>query len=55
MYALGPGHDTGALLFEDQPTVQAETVPAGINQVKAPLAWDATRGKGVKVACSGRM
>jgi subtilisin len=50
MYALGLGHDTGALLFEDQPTVQAETVPAGINQIKAPLAWDATRGKGVKVA-----
>jgi subtilisin len=50
MYALAPGHDTGALLFEDQPTVQAETVPAGINQVKAPLAWDATRGKGIKVA-----
>jgi subtilisin len=50
MYALAPGHDTGALRFEDQPTVQAETVPAGINQVKAPLAWDATRGKGIKVA-----
>ena len=50
MYALGPGHDTGALLFENQPTVQAETVPTGVNQVKAPLAWDATRGKGVKVA-----
>jgi subtilisin len=50
MYALAFGHDTGALLFEDQPTVQAETVPAGINQIKAPLAWDVTRGKGVKVA-----
>ena len=50
MYALGVRHDTGALLFEDQPTVQAETVPTGINQIKAPLAWDATRGKGVKVA-----
>jgi subtilisin len=50
MYALATGYDTGALLFEDQPAVQAETVPAGINQIKAPLAWDATRGKGVKVA-----
>jgi subtilisin len=50
MYALASGYDTGALLFEDQPEVRAETVPAGINQVKAPIAWDVTRGKGVKVA-----
>jgi subtilisin len=50
MYALGGGYDTGALLFENQPTIQAETVPTGINQIKAPLAWDVTRGKGVKVA-----
>jgi subtilisin len=50
MYALAMGYDTGALLFENQPTVQAETVPAGINRIKAPLAWDVTRGKGVKVA-----
>jgi subtilisin len=50
MYALPVGYDTGTLLFENQPTVQAETVPVGINQIKAPLAWDATRGKGVKVA-----
>jgi subtilisin len=41
----GPG-----LLFEGQPTVSAETVPAGISQVKAPRAWDVTRGKGIKVA-----
>jgi subtilisin len=50
MYALPVGYDTGNLLFENQPAVQAETVPVGINQIKAPLAWDATRGKGVKVA-----
>jgi subtilisin len=50
MYALPVGYDTGTLLFENQPAVQAETVPVGINQIKAPLAWDATRGKGVKVA-----
>ena len=50
MYAFPVGYDTAALLFENQPIVQAETVPAGVNQIKAPLAWDATRGKGVKVA-----
>ena len=44
------GYDTGTLLFENQPIVQEETVPVGVNQIKAPLAWDATRGKGVKLA-----
>jgi subtilisin len=38
------------LLFEGQPSVTAETVPSGISQVKAPQAWDITRGKGIKVA-----
>lgn len=38
------------LLFEGQPSIQAETVPSGISQVKAPQAWDITRGKGIKVA-----
>jgi subtilisin len=49
VYALG-AYDTRALFFEDQPVVQAETVPTGISQIKAPDAWDCTRGKGVKVA-----
>jgi subtilisin len=48
MYALGG--DTAHLLVEGQPVVQAETVPAGIAQIKAPAAWDTTRGKGIKVA-----
>jgi subtilisin len=39
-----------SLLFEGQPSVTAETVPSGISQVKAPSAWDVTRGKGIKVA-----
>jgi subtilisin family serine protease len=49
-YALGEFEDVGHLLFEDQPAPQAETVPAGVSRIKAPLAWDATRGKGIKVA-----
>jgi subtilisin len=48
MYALGD--DTAHLLVEGQPAVLAETVPTGIAQIKAPAAWDTTRGKGIKVA-----
>ncbi|HTS30294.1 MAG TPA: S8 family peptidase [Bryobacteraceae bacterium] len=39
-----------ALVFEGQPSVLAETVPIGITQVKAPPAWDASRGKAINVA-----
>jgi subtilisin len=39
-----------ALVFEGQPSVQAETVPAGISQVQAPPAWGCSRGRGIKVA-----
>jgi subtilisin len=49
-YALGEFEDVGHLLFENQPAPQAETVPAGVSRIKASLAWDATRGKGIKVA-----
>jgi subtilisin len=38
------------LVFEGQPTVQAETVPVGVQQVKAPPAWGCSRGRGIKVA-----
>jgi subtilisin len=38
------------LVFEGQPSPLAETVPIGVNQVKAPSAWGASRGKGIKVA-----
>jgi subtilisin len=31
-------------------TPTAETVPAGVAQIGAPTAWDASRGKGIKVA-----
>jgi subtilisin len=38
------------LVVEGQPSVQAETIPAGIAQIKAPAAWDCSRGKAIKVA-----
>jgi subtilisin len=49
MYALGHGDGPAGLVFEDQPEVQAETVPAGVSQVKAPRAWETTKGNGIKV------
>ncbi len=38
------------LVFEGQPSVQAETVPVGVSQIKAPPAWGCSRGRGIKVA-----
>ena len=38
------------LVFEGQPSPQAETVPVGVSQIKAPPAWGCSRGKGIKVA-----
>jgi subtilisin len=35
---------------EGQPSVMAETIPAGVSQIKAPSAWDSSRGKGINVA-----
>ncbi len=48
MRAITPGGPR--LLFEGQPDMASETVPSGISQVRAPQAWDITRGKGIKVA-----
>ena len=28
----------------------AETIPVGVSQIKAPMAWDCSRGKGINVA-----
>ena len=39
-----------SLVFEGQPAPQAETVPVGVQQVKAPLAWGCSRGRGIRVA-----
>ncbi len=36
--------------IEGQPSALAETIPWGIACIKAPRAWDVTKGKGVKVA-----
>lgn len=36
--------------YEGAPTVQAETIPIGVQQVKAPFAWGCSRGKGIRVA-----
>jgi subtilisin len=38
------------LVVEGQPSILAETIPAGVDQIKAPAAWDCTRGKVIKVA-----
>jgi len=48
-YALG-GEGPEELAVEGQPSPLAETIPAGIAQVKAPAAWDCSRGKVIKVA-----
>jgi subtilisin len=40
----------GQLAVEDQPSPLAETIPAGVNQINGPLAWDCSRGKGIAVA-----
>ena len=53
MYALeaSPIQRSGhGLAVEDQPSPLAETIPTGVNQIKAPLAWDCSRGKGIAVA-----
>ena len=34
---------------EDAPQVLAQTIPAGITQVKAPEAWPSSQGEGIKV------
>jgi len=49
-YAFPSYSTTMHLMYEGQPIVQSETVPEGVNQIKAPDAWDATKAKGIKVA-----
>ncbi|RFA26252.1 hypothetical protein CAI21_17385 [Alkalilimnicola ehrlichii] len=39
-----------ALHYEEQSAQETETVPWGISRVKAPRAWECSRGKAVKVA-----
>ncbi|HEY0407118.1 MAG TPA: S8 family peptidase [Pyrinomonadaceae bacterium] len=37
-------------VVQGQPSALSETIPAGISQIKAPAAWDSSRGKGINVA-----
>jgi len=46
----GPGQLSASFAIEGQPSPQAETVPTGVAQVKAPAARDCSRGKAIKVA-----
>jgi subtilisin len=41
---------SSALVFEGQPSPLAETVPVGVQQIKAPPAWGCSRAKGIRVA-----
>jgi subtilisin len=50
VYALDIIPRVESLIVEGQPTVLAETIPIGVSQVKAPPAWDSSRGKGIRVA-----
>jgi subtilisin len=50
VWALNQLPRVDQLLVEGQPSPLAETIPAGVAQIKAPAAWDSTRAKGVKVA-----
>ncbi len=50
VYALGAYPRVEEILVEGQPSIQAETIPAGVAQIKAPAAWDCSRGKGIRVA-----
>jgi subtilisin len=49
MYALAPDDLTGVQV-EGQPSPLAETIPYGVNLIKAQSAWGCSRGKGVRVA-----
>jgi len=47
-YALGGPFDH--LAVENQPSPLSETIPAGVQQVNAPQAWNYSQGKGIRVA-----
>lgn len=50
VYPLGGAyHSNEGFELEGQPSPQAETIPGGVSQIRAPQAWDITRGKGIKV------
>ena len=45
IYAFGP-----RLAVEGEPSLDEETIPAGINLIKGPPAWPCSEGKAIKVA-----
>lgn len=47
MYALDS--PTAGPVLEGAPTILAETIPVGVNQVKAPDGWGASQGLAIKV------
>jgi subtilisin len=49
-WALEAGSMLQPIVVENQPSILSETIPVGVAQIKAPAAWDCTRGKGIKVA-----
>ncbi|MEK6480614.1 S8 family peptidase [Catalinimonas sp. 4WD22] len=50
VYAYHGSQQFAHLQYEGMPMVQSETIPEGINQIKAPNAWLATQAMGIKVA-----
>lgn len=48
-YALDGDLRSENFVIEGQPSPQAETIPGGVAQIKAPAAWDCSRGKVIKV------
>jgi subtilisin len=48
-YAVDGPYELRQMEIENQPSVQAETIPAGVHQIKAPSAWGCSRGKAIKV------
>lgn len=50
VYAMHNHSQFSHLQYEGQPIVQSETIPEGVNQIKAPNAWQATQAMGIKVA-----
>ncbi len=44
----------GEIVVEGQPSPLAETLPAGISQIKSPLAWGCSQGRGIMVGIVDR-
>jgi subtilisin len=49
-WSAGASLQQGEIAVEGQPSPQAETLPAGVNQIKAPQGWGCSQGKNIRVA-----